>query len=150
MDKNTFELIPYLNQDTGQYIVKDYDNVKKIVEAFIEREVSQAIITDDTSFKAVKATRTDIRKKKNTITQARLHINALLLGDFNAQLKEIEDMLNGGDKILKERVDTYNEEIKGKLQKPKVITLIVKGYDEKTINKVRNYAIKQNLQVEVK
>lgn len=150
-EERTFELVPVLDEATGKYVVKSFDDVKTIVRDFVEREVNRVtVISDDLTFKGVKATRTDIRKKKDAITQARLHINALLLGDFNAQLKEIETMLDEADKTLKAKVDTYNEEIKGKDNKPKVITLVVKAFDMKLIDKVKAFALKNGCTAEVK
>lgn len=151
LEERTFELVPVLDETTGKYVVRDFNNVKTIVSDFIEREVNRVtVISDDLAFKDVKVTRTDIRKKKDAITQARLHINALLLGDFNAELKEIETMLDEADKKLKAKVDTYNEEIKGKDNKPKVITLVVKAFDMKAIDKVKAFAIKNGCTAEVK
>lgn len=150
-EEKTFELVPVLDAETGKYTVKSFENVKKIVSDFVERETHRVIaIQDDLTLKEVKATRTDIRKKKEMISQARIHINSLLLGEFNSQLKEIETMLDTADKALKEKVDTYNEEVKGKENKPKVTTLIVKGYDVKAIEKVKAYAMKNGLTAEVK
>lgn len=150
-EEKTFELVPVLDAETGKYTVKSFENVKKIVSDFVERETHRVIaIQDDLTLKEVKATRTDIRKKKEMISQARIHINSLLLGEFNSQLKEIETMLDSADKALKEKVDTYNEEVKGKENKPKLTTLIVKGYDVKAIEKVKAYAMKNGLTAEVK
>lgn len=151
LEERTFELIPVLDEATGKYIVKSFDNVKTIVNEFIEREVNRvSVINDDLTFKDVKMTRTDIRKKKDAITQARLHINALLLGEFNSQLKEIETMLDEADKELKAKVDVYNEQVKGKDNKPKVITLVVKGFDVKAIDKIKAFALKNGCTAEVK
>lgn len=151
LEEKTFELVPVLDTNTGKYVVKKFDEAKSIVADFIEREVkSVGVIGDDLTFSSVKKTRTDIRKKKEAITQARLHINALLLGDFNAQLKEIESMLDSADKELKGKVDTYSVEAKGKDNKPKVITLICKGYNAKEIEKVKEFALKHGLTAEVK
>lgn len=150
-EEKTFELVPVLDAETGKYTVKSFENVKKIVSDFVERETHRVVaIQDDLTLKEVKATRTDIRKKKEMISQARIHINTLLLGEFNSQLKEIETMLDSADKALKEKVDTYNEEVKGKENKPKLTTLIVKGYDVKAIEKVKAYAMKNGLTAEVK
>ena len=151
MEEKTFELVPVLDKKTGQYAVKDFDNVKKIVSDFIGREVTPIKeIADDITFKSVKELRTDIRKKKDAITQARIQINSLLLGTFNGQLKDIEAMLDGSDKYLKEKIDTYNELVKGKDNKPKVITLVIKGFDPKAIEKIKALALKSGCTAEVK
>ena len=151
MEEKTFELVPVLDKKTGQYEVKDFENVKKIVADFIEREVVPIKeITDDVMFKSTKELRTDIRKKKEAIAQARIQINSLLLGTFNGQLKDIEAMLDSSDKVLKEKVDAYNELVKGKDNKPKVITLVVKGFDPKAIEKIKALALKSGCTAEVK
>lgn len=151
MEEKTFELVPVLDKKTGQYEVKDFENVKKIVADFIEREVVPIKeITDDVMFKSTKELRTDIRKKKEAITQARIQINSLLLGTFNGQLKDIEAMLDSSDKVLKEKVDAYNELVKGKDNKPKVITLVVNGFDPKAIEKIKALALKSGCTAEVK
>lgn len=151
MEEKTFELVPVLDKKTGQYEVKDFENVKKIVADFIEREVVPIKeITDDVMFKNTKELRTDIRRKKEAITQARIQINSLLLGTFNGQLKDIEAMLDSSDKVLKEKVDAYNELVKGKDNKPKVITLVVKGFDPKAIEKIKALALKSGCTAEVK
>ena len=152
LEEKTFELVPVLDEMTGKYVVKSFDDAKQIVADFIEREVTSIVtIEDDLAYSSAKKTRTDIRKKKEAITQARLHINALLLGEFNAQLKEIETMLDGADKELKVKVDTYATEVKGKVDnKPKIMTLVIKGYDAKALKKVKDLAIKLGLSAEEK
>ena len=150
-EEKTFELNPVLDSETGNYIVNNFDVAKKIVADFIEREVNSVVeITDDIVFSSAKKIRTDIRKRKDMITQARIQINALLLGKFNEQLKEIETMLDTADKDLKAKVDKYNLETKGKDNKPKVITLVCKGYNIKEIEKVKEFALKHGLTAEVK
>ena len=151
LEERTFELTPVLDSETGNYVVSNYDVAKQVVADFIEREVNAIVeVNDDLAYASVKRIRTDIRKRKDMITQARIHINALLLGKFNEQLKEIEGMLDTADKTLKAKVDKYSTEVKGKDNKPKVITLVCKGYNAKTIEKVREYALKHGLTAEVK
>lgn len=150
-EEKTFELVPVLDANTGRYVVSDFDNNKQLVQDFIDKEVNSITdIQDNLALKNAKNVRTDVRKKKDVITQARIHINALLLGDFNAQLKEIEGMLDTADKDLKGKIDTYNESVKGKTDKPTVITLVCKSYDPKAIDKVKTCALKCGCQVEVK
>ena len=151
-EENKFDLVPVIDKETGNYVIKDYDNVTKIVDDYVATALKATeVIGDDIAFSEAKKVRTDIRKHKEAITQARIHINALLLGTFNEQLKTIETKLDSADKEIKTKVDTYNTEVKGKLDnKPKVITLTVKGYDAKAIEKVKALAVKCGLSAEVK
>ena len=54
LEERTFELVPVLDEATGKYAVKSFDNVKEIVSDFIEREVNRVtVISDDLTFKNV-------------------------------------------------------------------------------------------------
>lgn len=149
--ERTFELVPVLDEETGIYKVKNFEDAKAIVVEYLDENVGKLIEKPENyTINDIKAMRTEIRKKKDAITQARINTNALLLGTFNSQLKEIETTLDSADKKLKERVDAYNLMVKGNDVKPKIITLVVKGYDAKAIEKVRNIALQNGLSAEVK
>ena len=96
-----------------------------------------------------KNTRTDIRKKADVIKNARINVTKMLTGTFEEQLKEIEKMLTSADNTLREKVTVYEAEHKSKIAKPKKITLVVKSYDMKLIEKVKAYAIKNGLEANI-
>lgn len=149
MEEKKLDLVPVISGD-GHYVIKDYDNVLNVVKDYTETALKETeVVNDECSFKLAKNTRTDIRKHKDAITQARLNINALLLGDFNEQLKALETLLDATDKAIKEKVDAYSKEVKGDSGKPKVITLVIKSYDAKIINKIIAYTGKLNANVSV-
>lgn len=149
--KKTFELEPVLDKKTGKCFLKDADTNKALVENYIHENVDNVgDITDDVTFKAVKEKRTDLRKKLDAIKQARISANQLVMDEFNTPLKEIETMLTEADNKLKEKVDAYNKDVKGKVAKPTVIKLVVTSYDAKAIDAVKAFAVKKGCQVEVK
>lgn len=152
LEENKFDLVPVLDSNTGHYVIADYERVVELVKNYANEAVeATAVIADDIAFATAKKARTDLRKHKDAITQARISINALLLGDFNTQLKNIETILDNADKDIKARVDEYNLAKKGNdTGKPKVISLVVKGYDAKAIEKVKAQALKLGLSAEVK
>ncbi len=147
-----FALTPVLDNDTGKYVIDHFDAVLQTVKEYIDAAANAiAQIADPETLRLAKDSRTEIRKKKEAIKDARIQINALLLGQFNEQLKTIEGMLDEADKSLKAKIDAYNEETKGpQATKPKVMTLTVKGYDAKAIEKVKKLALSLGLQAEVK
>lgn len=148
--ENEFEIVPVYDKDTGAYVINDFEKCKNIVQNFITDCHVDLVITSDEDFKGVKATRTNIRKKKTTIENARKQIKEMLVGTFENQLKEIEKMLGDADAKLKEKVDAWEIEHKNKVVKPTIITLTVKGYDENKLVKVKEYAIKQGLEASIK
>lgn len=151
MEEKKFDLTPILEKGTGIYKVKDFDNQISLVKDYISKNCLQNVeITDEQTFKEVKNKRTEIRKKLETISTARKDVTDLIIGTFSSQLKEIEKMLDAADKVLKSKVDSFQVATTNKVEKPKFITLTVKGLDSKKIDKVKEYALKQGLEVAVK
>lgn len=145
----TFSLSPILT-DEKVIVIKDFEENKKVVIDYIEGKTLIEKIEDDETNKAVKADRTEIRKKLDLIKQARISIVKLYTGQFETQLKELEKLLSEGDSKLKALVDAYALSKKvNEPPKPKAFTLTVKGYDEKAINKIRDAAIKAGLSAEL-
>ena len=148
---NTFEITPVIDESTGKYVIKNFDLVREGCQAFIkENGYQDLVITNDSDYKLIADGRTVIRKKIDAIASARKNVNELVLGEFNTQLKELEKMLKEADDLSKEKVHTFDEEVKGKVLKPRIITLTVKNYDSKVIEKVKAYATKLGCAAEVK
>lgn len=147
-----FDLIPVLELNTKTYQIERFDEVKAACEMFIQDKISELDLSvlEDYTFKDVKAVRTEIRKKQEQIKKVRIDCNFIAMGTFNDQAKTLETMLKEADDTLRDYVSTYEKEVQGKLDKPLKITLTVKGYDVKKIEKVREFAIKQGLEVAIK
>lgn len=150
MENKEFELVPVYDKEAGVYKINDFEGCKAIVQEFINGCHVDVVITSEADYKDAKSTRTDIRKKKDTVATARKQIKEMLVGTFENQLKEIETMLGDADTVLKEKVDAWERENKNKVASPAKITLTVKGYDMKKIEKVRDFALKQGLEVAIK
>ena len=150
MENKEFELVPVYDKEAGVYKINDFEGCKQIVQEFIDGCHVDVVITNEADYKDAKSTRTDIRKKKDTVATARKQIKEMLVGTFENQLKEIETMLGDADTVLKEKVDAWERENKNKVASPSKITLTVKGYDMKKIEKVRDFALKQGLEVAIK
>ena len=150
-EKITFSLTPILTEEKI-FEIKDYDTVKEAIDDYVALKTEGVVINDDIDFKNVKADRMEIRKRLKTIKDARLTITKLYMGTFDEQMKALEKVLNDADKELKALVDGYDEQRKGGnvVEAPKVITLTIKGYDLKAIEKLRDAAIKAKLEAVIK
>ena len=144
-----FELTPVLNVNTGTYEITNYEDVLASVRKFIAENHFETI-NNDLEYGDVKEIRKDIRKKKELITNARLQINELLLGTFNKEAKELEDLLEEEDKHLKSIKEKWEVEMNNKVARPKMIKVIAKTYDMETAMKIKNYALMLGAEIEVK
>lgn len=147
-----YDLIPILNTKQKTFQIKEFDEVKEACESFIKKNLAQVNleVLDRENFGYAKNIRTEIRKKQESIKRVRIDCNELSMGIFNKQTKELEAMLKEADEKLKAFVDKFAVEVKNVAVKPKKITLEVKGYDMKVIEKVKAFAIKQGLEVAAK
>lgn len=149
--EQTFSIATVMDTSTGCYVMKDYEVMRDIVVSYVKGELAKVTsIESESAYKEAKSIRTDIRKKKDIISQGRIQANALLLGDFNAQLKSLEEELNNADLELKAKINAYEDENKAKADKPKLMTLVIKGYSKDAIEKLRLEAIALNMSAEVK
>ena len=69
------------------------------------------------------------------------------MGTFEEQAKSIEKMLDAFDKECKEEKEKWLEATQNKSKKPTLIKLEIKSYDEKVIEKIKNYALKLGAEV---
>ena len=147
-----YDLVPILEQETKTFQIQKFDEVKGACENFINENLEKVNLEtfDKETYGDVKKIRTAIRKKQEQVKEVRLNCNEIAMGTFNEQAKTLESMLKETDDKLKAYVDKYEKEIEGKLPKPAKITLTIKGYDMKKIEKVRDFALKQGLEVAIK
>lgn len=147
-EKKSYGLVPVISKDTGKYVLEHYDEVLESCKKFIEE--NDFVEVNEDNYKALKEARTEIRSRQDAIKDARIQINEMLLGDFNAQLKELETLLKNADEKLKGMKDEFDKNSKNTIAKPTVIKLVVKSYDAKVIEKIKAAALKAGCEVEVK
>lgn len=134
-------IVPRFDEATRSYQVANYPEVARAVNDYIRNSCLQdLIVQNEGDFKAVKEKRTEIRKHKEDIATARKKVNAMLLGDFNNQLFTLEHALDGADKVLKAKVDEWNEKEKGK---EALESITVYSIDKDVLEQVRKYAVKK-------
>ena len=132
------------NQETKTYEIKEFNHTLEECKKFISNfALLDLIIQNDSDKKAVKNSRTLIRKKLDEVSTVRKTLNEVVMGRFNEQTKEIESLLKETDAQLKAKVDEYEK----KIGKPELYSIVIKSYDKKKIEKVRAYALKLEMEV---
>lgn len=132
------------NQETKTYEIKEFNHTLEECKKFISNfALLDLIIQNDSDKKAVKNSRTLIRKKLDEVSTIRKTLNEVVMGRFNEQTKEIESLLKETDAQLKAKVDEYEK----KIGKPELFSIVIKSYDKKKIEKVRAYALKLEMEV---
>ena len=135
------------NQETKTYEIKEFNHTLEECKKFISNfALLDLIIQNDSDKKAVKNSRTTIRKKKDEIATLRKTLNSIVMGKFNEQAKELEKELDNADVQLKAKIDEYEK----KLGKPQKFSITISSYDAQVIEKIREYVNKKFTNVEVK
>ena len=135
------------NENTNSYEIKEFNKTLEDCRDFIKKNaLLNVIIQNDADKKAVKNSRTTIRKKKDEIATLRKTLNSIVMGKFNEQAKELEKELDNADVQLKAKIDEYEK----KLGKPEKFTITISSYDAQVIEKIRDYVNKKFTNVEVK
>lgn len=134
---------------THSYEIKEFETTLSNVQKFIEENGHLTLtIQNDDDFKAIKKTRTEIRKKLDAVKSLRLAANEAVLGKFNEQSKEIEKVLNNADKVLKGKVDEWKD--KDKPVEPTIYTLTIKSTEKALLEKALEKIEKIGLKGEIK
>ena len=151
-DRTEFPLLPVLDKVSETFKIKDYDAVLEACNAFIAKTTDGLNLEDLSKemYDCVRNSRKPIRKNIDKIKRVRIDCNKLALDTFNSQAKQLENILQEVDLKLKAYVDKYELEVLNKQPKPATITLTVKGTDMKKIEKVKEFAVKQGLEVAIK
>ena len=129
----------------GQYSVQKFDEQLELAKNFIkENAKTNLVIQSEDDLKSVKKSRTVINAKLKEIEDKRKALNEAVMGRYNNESKTIEKLFKETYENLTNKINEYEE----KLGKPKILTLIIKTYDQKVIDKIRKYA--SGLDCEVK
>lgn len=145
MDK--FQLQMAFDPTISGYRVKDfeetYENVKEWAKSY---SLSGLKITNEEDAKAVRKSRTEIRKKMTAVADARKEVNRLIVGEFNSQAIAIEKLLKAEDDAMKANLDEYKESHKE--AEPPLYGATIVSTDKEAIEKVEEYARKLGCQIQ--
>ena len=156
MEENTqeFQLVPVLDAKSNKYVIANFEAMKNAVVDYIANNVHDVEIEDDVQNKQFKNVRTDLNKKLDAVSSARIAIKKLLTEEFENQCKEIETIIEGGVKTLKTRIDEWTAKNRPVVNKVPTKTLTIKVNETteemKKLAKVQAFAEKLGLVVVVK
>ena len=135
-----FSLTPILNEETKEYSLTHFDEVKAACEEFIGENMVEEI-KDDSDLRTLKKCRTAIRKKKDKIKSVRLALIKL----FSWQFLELEKMLDTADYKLKTIKEEFEAEkvIEEKDYELKETLLSIKYRDPSVIDEIKKIAVEK-------
>ena len=135
-----------VNQE-GVLVLNQYELLQAEINNFIANRPS-LIINDKNDYKLVKEFRTQTNKVLKAIKDERLQTTRELLSAYEEQCKTLERMLDEHQKVLGESLKIFDEQ-NGKV-KPKQISVTLKFYDTKVIDKLKKFAEQNGCELTIK
>lgn len=157
-EKQEFDIIPVQDEKTKVYSIKNYEELFKRVENWTKENspIGKINSQEDYDFylkdkpknkESALSQRVVAKNIKDLVSSVRKGIIKSTMGTFEEQAKSIEKMLDAYDKECKEEKEKWLEKTQNKTKKPTLIKLEIKSYDEKVIEKIKNYALKLGAEV---
>lgn len=153
-----FDIIPVQDEKTKVYSIKNYEELFKRVENWTKENSPIGKINSQEDYdyylkdkpknkESALSLRVVAKNIKDLVSSVRKGIIKSTMGTFEEQAKSIEKMLDSFDKECKEEKEKWLEATQNKSKKPTLIKLEIKSYDEKVIEKIKNYALKLGAEV---
>lgn len=134
LDDIKYELI----EGSQLYVIRNFDLVKESFEKAIEDLHINEVLEDEKSFKAYKKRRTSINKAKEKIQKVRLQLTEAVMGTFQAECKELEEMLDTASKTMGVNVKAWTDSHKEPTPPtPPIYTITVSSGSKAVIEKIR-------------
>lgn len=157
-EEKEFDIIPVQDEKTKVYSIKNYEELFKRVENWTKENspIGKINSQEDYDFylkdkpknkESALSQRVVAKNIKDLVSSVRKGIIKSTMGTFEEQAKSIEKMLDVYDKECKEEKEKWLEKTQNKSKKPTLIKLEIKSYDEKVIEKIKNYALKLGAEV---
>lgn len=157
-EKQEFDIIPVQDEKTKVYSIKNYEELFKRVENWTKENSPVGKINSQEDYdyylkdkpknkESALSQRVVAKNIKDLVSSVRKGIIKSTMGMFEEQAKSIEKMLDAFDKECKEEKEKWLEATQNKSKKPTLIKLEIKSYDEKVIEKIKNYALKLGAEV---
>ncbi len=153
----TFNIIP-VQDNTGVYFIQNFDVLYDRLSEWVERNDPTGRVNSQEEFDYFvkdkpKNKETAISQRvlansiKEMVATARKGIISSIMGTFEEQAKAIEKLLADFDAKCKKEKEEWLKKTTNKVAKPTKISLTVRSFDAKAIEKVRAYALKMNCEV---
>lgn len=148
MSEERFEIVPERMDE--RYSLANYDAIEGACKAYIARKSLPGEIESRDDYRFAKDSKADCTRMAKDIAKKRLDINDILLGEYNARLKSLEQMLKANAEDLKGKIESYEQSEFGKEPRQRIIALEVRGFDQEAIKKVEDLATSLKLTVKYK
>lgn len=146
--EKTFDLVSI--EDEGTLVISSYETLLEGVKNYIASN-KVFLIQDKSDLTLAKKTRAEINKKIKAIDRFRIDSIEDFVSLFAEQCKTITALLNEHQEAFGEAIKTYEEQQKeNTITKPKVITATLKFYDEKIIEKLKQFAQENGCELKIK
>ncbi len=139
-----FSLKPILNEETKEYSLLNFDEVRLACQNFIDENSVKEVCSNE-DLKALRKGRTAIRKKQEKIKSVRLSLIKL----FSWQFIELERMLGEADyklKVIKENYEADNENVIP-TNDFKEILIKIRYKDDSVIAEIKQLAVEKGCTV---
>ena len=153
-----FNIIPIQDEITKVFSIQNYDELYVRVKKWVQDNSPKGKIKNQGDFdyylkdksknkEEAYSLRVIAKNTKELVSTVRKGIIKTTMGTFEEQAKNIEKMLDAFDQECKEEKETWLKATNNKVAKPVSLSLTVKTYDEKVLEKVKKYALKLGCEV---
>ena len=140
-------------ENDGTLLINSFEGLLLAVKAYVQENKVFAIQTkSDCTF--ARKQRAEINNKLEAIKRFRIDTVNDFVTEFNEQCKTIETLLDDLQKdygnAIKAFTDSQKLVVDTNINKPKKLTATLKFYDEKIIEKLKQFAIENNCELTIK
>lgn len=153
-----FSIIPVQDETTKVFSIQNYDELYARIEKWVQENSPKGKIQNQGDFdyylkdkpknkEEALSLRVIAKNLKDLVSSVRKGIINSTMGTFEEQAKNIEKLLDAFDKECKEEKEAWLKATTNKVAKPTALSITIKTYDEKVLEKVKAYALKLGCEV---
>lgn len=159
-EPHEFDIIPVQDEQTKVFSIRNYDELYSRISKWVSENSPKGKIDSQEAFDHYLKDKPKVLKEgdsfslrvvaanlKELVSTVRKGIVKSTMGTFEEQAKSIETLLDTFDKECKEEKAAWLKATTNKVAKPTALSLTIKSYDAKVIDKVKAYAIKLGCEV---
>lgn len=144
-----FEIDSNAKGQKSALAVKNFDETKKQAQLILDTYKVPVIQSED-DFKKAKKIRAAYNHCIKAVNDKRISTIDEFTSDFTAQCKEIADMFKAREQEFKAAITAWDEQHKIVADKQAKITVTIKFYDPKLVEKLKKFALDHNCDFSVK
>lgn len=143
MEETKLVVIPSVDKESGEVSLLGFEELKDQVRAVIQENSFFINPTDDVEYKCCKEERKILNKKLKDLSNARKQTIALIVGEFESQVKALETELDVCSKSHSEGLKEYEKSLEEPNEVPiHSMVLKITCNTEENYQAIKNYAVK--------